>query len=78
MAKIGSLIDQKYEIITIIGQGGMSTVYLAIDRRLNKQWAIKEIKKTMNGKERKVQLIRITKKNNLKKSLNGFVVFMEK
>ena len=43
MASIGSAIDKKYEILKKIGQGGMSVVYLAMDKRLNKQWAIKEI-----------------------------------
>lgn len=38
-------IDNKYEILKILGKGGMSTVYLAMDVRLNKQWAIKEILK---------------------------------
>jgi serine/threonine-protein kinase len=46
MIPIGTVIDNKYEILKQIGQGGMSTVYLAMDNRLNKQWAIKEIKKT--------------------------------
>lgn len=45
MASIGSIIDGKYEILKEIGRGGMSTVYLAMDISLNKQWAIKEIKK---------------------------------
>lgn len=67
MAKIGSLIDQKYEIITIIGQGGMSTVYLAIDRRLNKQWAIKEIKKTMNGRQNEIHIHSLLTEANLMK-----------
>ena len=39
------VIDGKYEIIAELGRGGMSIVYLAIDRRLNKQWAVKEAKK---------------------------------
>ena len=43
MAEIGSVIDGKYRILTEIGRGGMSIVYLAMDKRLNKQWAIKEI-----------------------------------
>lgn len=34
----------------MIGQGGMSKVYLAMDRRLNKQWAIKEV--TKNDRDR--------------------------
>ena len=45
MAKIGSIIDGKYKILTQIGSGGMSFVYLAMDARLNKQWAVKEIRK---------------------------------
>ncbi len=47
MTKVGSVIGNKYEILKQIGQGGMSVVYLARDIRLNKQWALKEIK---NGK----------------------------
>lgn len=45
MATIGSVIDGKYEILKQIGKGGMSKVYLAMDKRLNKQWAVKEIQK---------------------------------
>ncbi len=45
MLEIGSLIDNKYKILNKIGQGGMSTVYLAMNERANKQWAIKEIRK---------------------------------
>lgn len=40
------VIDGKYEILARIGEGGMSQVYLARDKRLNKQWAIKELKTT--------------------------------
>ena len=45
MAEVGQVIDGKYEILTLIGKGGMSKVYLARDKRLNKQWAVKEIQK---------------------------------
>lgn len=45
MLEIGSLVDGKYKILNIIGTGGMSTVYLAMNERANKQWAIKEIRK---------------------------------
>lgn len=43
MLKIGSVIDGKYKILNIAGKGGMSTVYLAMNEKANKQWAIKEI-----------------------------------
>lgn len=46
MTRAGTVIGGKYEILKKIGQGGMSTVYVAMDTRLNKQWAIKEIKKS--------------------------------
>ena len=45
MLQIGSIIDGKYKILNKIGQGGMSVVYLAMNERANKQWAIKEVRK---------------------------------
>lgn len=45
MLEIGSIIDGKYKILNVIGKGGMSVVYLAMNERANKQWAIKEIRK---------------------------------
>lgn len=51
MAIIGSIIENKYEILRLIGQGGMSKVYLAMDLRLNKQWAIKEINDRIEDKD---------------------------
>ena len=38
-------MDGKYKILNKIGQGGMSVVYLAMNERANKQWAIKEVRK---------------------------------
>lgn len=46
MLKINDLLEGKYEILRQIGKGGMSIVYLAMDTRLNKQWAIKELPKS--------------------------------
>ena len=43
MAKQGEIIDGKYEILAEIGRGGMSVVYLARNKNLNQQWAIKEV-----------------------------------
>jgi len=45
MLKIGSLIDGKYRILSVIGRGGMSVVYMAINERANKTWAVKEVRK---------------------------------
>ena len=45
MLKAGTVIDGKYKILSIIGHGGMSTVYLAINEKANKPWAIKEVRR---------------------------------
>lgn len=45
MLQIGSIVDGKYKVLSKIGQGGMSVVYLALNERANKTWAIKEIRK---------------------------------
>ena len=45
MLEIGSLVDGKYKILNVVGKGGMSVVYLAMNERANKQWAIKEVRK---------------------------------
>ena len=49
MLESGVLLDGKYKIIKQIGRGGMSWVYLAINERANKQWAVKEIRKATNN-----------------------------
>ena len=45
MLDIGSIVDGKYRILAKVGQGGMSVVYLALNEKANKQWAIKEARK---------------------------------
>ena len=45
MLKIGSLVDGKYKILSEIGRGGMSVVYMAINEKANKTWAVKEVRK---------------------------------
>jgi len=51
MTEIGTVVDGKYEILKEIGRGGMSVVYLAMDNRLKKQWAVKEVRKRGSIKE---------------------------
>lgn len=45
MLQIGSIVDGKYKVLNKIGQGGMSVVYLALNEKANKTWAIKEVRK---------------------------------
>ena len=45
MLEIGSLVDGKYKILRVVGKGGMSVVYQAVNERANKIWAIKEVRK---------------------------------
>ena len=45
MLEVGSLLDGKYKILNEIGHGGMSVVYLALNERANKTWAVKEVRK---------------------------------
>ena len=45
MLKTGDLIDGKYRILRKVGQGGMSVVYMAVNERANKTWAVKEVRK---------------------------------
>lgn len=45
MLEIGSYVDGKYKILNKVGQGGMSIVYLAMNEKANKQWAVKEVRK---------------------------------
>ncbi|MDY4079304.1 MAG: serine/threonine-protein kinase [Clostridium sp.] len=49
MLREGTIIDGKYKIIKAIGQGGMGAVYLAMDNKLNKSWAIKEVIRKNDG-----------------------------
>lgn len=70
MAKIGNIVDGKYEILKEVGRGGMSIVYLAMDNRLNKQWAIKEIKKKGTNSENQIVMQSLISEANLMKRLD--------
>ena len=43
MLENGTILDGKYEILKLIDRGGTSSVYLAMNPKLNKQLVIKEI-----------------------------------
>lgn len=70
MATIGTLIDGKYEILKMIGKGGMSKVYLAMDQNLNKQWAVKEIVKEGRNKNNEVIIQSALAEANMMKRLD--------
>lgn len=70
MTEIGTVIDGKYEILKEIGKGGMSVVYLAMDKHLNKQWAVKEIRKQGGGKNDDIVVNSLLAEANMMKRLD--------
>lgn len=70
MAEIGTVVEGKYEILKLIGKGGMSRVYLAMDNNLNKQWAIKEIQKEARNKNNEVVVQSAIAEANMMKRLD--------
>ena len=48
---IGRLLDDRYEILEVIGTGGMAVVYKALCHRLNRLVAIKILKDEFSGDE---------------------------
>jgi serine/threonine-protein kinase len=69
MAAIGSVIDNKYEILTLVGTGGMSRVYLARDNKLNRQLAIKEVEKKTRDKNNEIVIQSAIAEANILKNL---------
>lgn len=67
MLEIGSVIDDKYRVLSKIGQGGMSVVYLAMNERANKPWAIKEVRKDGVDNYEVIKQGQIAETNLLKK-----------
>lgn len=70
LATVGTVIDGKYELLKLIGKGGMSRVYLAMDKRLNKQWAVKEIIKNTRSRNNEIIVQSLIAEANLMKKLD--------
>jgi serine/threonine-protein kinase len=70
MTEVGTVIDGKYEILKEIGRGGMSYVYLANDTHLNRNWAVKEVKKKGSGKNDEIVVNSLLAEANMVKKLD--------
>lgn len=63
------VLGGKYEVLKVIHYTGMSNVYLVQDNTLNKQWCMKEIRKSEAGKHR-VEYYTLIQEANVMKGLN--------
>lgn len=72
MTEIGTILEGKYEILKKIGEGGMSYVYLAIDNRLKKQWAVKEVR--INGQNINLMIERLVSETKILKKIDHPVI----
>lgn len=63
------ILNGRYEILKVIHSSGMSNVYLVSDSNLNKQWCLKEIRKSEAGRD-KVEYYSLLQEANIMKSLN--------
>ena len=55
MISIGSKINDRYEIVSLIGEGGMANVYLGIDTILNRKVAVKILRGDLANDEKFVR-----------------------
>lgn len=65
---IGKIILDSYQIIDVIGKGGMSCVYLAENIRLHNRWAIKAVRK--EGRKK----VALLAEPNILKNLSHFAL----
>lgn len=70
MVSNGMAVGGRYRPMRIIGEGGMSTVWIAMDQTLGKQWAVKEIKLSDDPAEREVVESSLVAEANLIKRLD--------
>ena len=71
MLESGTLICGKYEIIRVIGKGGMSVVYLARDYVTGQQYAIKDVERSGQDDNNKVVVQSLAAEGHMLKQLSN-------
>ncbi len=67
---IGSKFGGRYSVIDKLGEGGMSVVWLARDMRLEKLWAVKEVKKNNNDPVSQIDFGLMRREANIMRNLD--------
>ena len=63
------ILNERYEILKVIHASGMSNVYLVMDSNLNKQWCLKEIRKSEAGRDQ-IEYESLIQEASIMKGLN--------
>lgn len=63
------ILQGRYEVLKVIHTSGMSNVYLVMDSNLNKQWCLKEIRKSESGRD-KIEYEALIQEASIMKGLN--------
>lgn len=74
MIRIGDLIDNRYRIVSLLGEGGMGTVYEAVDIITKRNVALKFLK--ANVARDKVNLARFEIEAKATATLNHQILFV--
>lgn len=61
----GEILNNRYKILSVLGQGGMSNVYLVEDLKLNSHWALKEMLDTYADDEKEGILAQFRKEASM-------------
>lgn len=91
MLEIGTLLKGEYRILSEIGRGGMSIVYLAINEKVNVTWAVKEIRDDgsndydiiIDGMKREIETLKHVKHPKIPKIIDviekddSFIIIMD-
>lgn len=65
MNSVRKILDGRYVVLDLIGQGGTGRIYLARDNKLNKKWAVKEITNSNSGLSGEINVLKKADHRNL-------------